>query len=725
MASLTTPDSKEFQGVIPGTRVLGAHANGLPYFIRGEFGSTGRSLRGLTAQEASTQLDGALSRIAPLFRLNTSDLLPLRSRVDERGHTHVRYAQMKNGLPVVGQQLIVHVNEAGQVYSANGTARDGERIPTVAKVASEAAAQRAVLDTKGSQLVAESTRLVYFRPEAEGALQLAYEVVVTGHGQGLPLRDHVFLSAVDGSVIGRDSDIHSALNRAVYSANNSSSIPGTLKRAEGAAPSGDDHVDVNYDRLGDTYNCYKANFDRDSYDNAGALLKSSVHYVDPYDQGQGYTTNAGWSSSAAQMVYGDSNGVEAGPLGKSLDVTVHELTHAVTDSESDLIYSGESGALNEGLSDIFAAYCESWTKKGSEEGAVWPEDAPIWMIGDDIWTPGVEGDALRYMGNPTLDEYSTDYYPERYTGSGDSGGVHSNSGIANLAFKLLSTGGKHPRNKTSIDVVGIGIQKAGAIFYKANTDFMTPSTTFNQARTYTAEAAVALGHDGEAVKVAWNAVGVDGSGPPPPPPDCSTIVPLVNGEAVTGIGVGAGKWSCIYTLDVPANAINLQFDLSGGSGDADMHVKFGSAPTTSSYDCRPYKAGNVENCKFDKPKTGTYYVRINGYREALGMTLKASYIIGGGGPLANDVESSAYSGAPGSWTCFTLSVPSGTRSLSLHQTGLGNATGDADLYVNYGIRPMSNAFKCRPYQEGSTESCSIDKPQAGTWFACSYAYGGV
>ena len=95
---------------------------------------------------------------------------------------------------------------------------------------------------------------------------------------------------------------------------------------------------MNYDMLGATYNCYQTLFGRDSYDNAGATLISTVHYGTNY-------VNAYWDGT--QMVYGDGDGVDSIELGKDVDVTVHELTHAVTDTESDLIYSGESGGLNE------------------------------------------------------------------------------------------------------------------------------------------------------------------------------------------------------------------------------------------------------------------------------------------------------------------------------------------------------------------------------------------
>ncbi|KFA87549.1 hypothetical protein Q664_46840 [Archangium violaceum Cb vi76] len=217
---------------------------------------------------------------------------------------------------------------------------------------------------------------------------------------------------------------------------------------------------------------------------------------------------------------------------------------------------------------------------------------------------------------------------------------------------------------------------------------------------------------------------VDDSGPPPPPP--CTPVTLSNGVTVSNISVAAGTWSCAYTLVVPSGASNLTFDLSGGTGDADMFVKFGSEPTSSLYDCRPYKSGNVETCTFPTPSAGTYYVKLNGYSAASGMSLKGAYSTGGGGggggTLSNGVESAQYSGAQGSWTCNTLSVPAGRTSLVFNQTGKSGTSGDADLYVKFGSAPTTSSYNCRPYLGGSTESCTLSNPSAGTWYACSYGY---
>jgi len=220
-----------------------------------------------------------------------------------------------------------------------------------------------------------------------------------------------------------------------------------------------------------------------------------------------------------------------------------------------------------------------------------------------------------------------------------------------------------------------------------------------------------------------------GNTPPPtdggtPPPTCSPIT-LSNGVTVTGIAVDAGAWSCAYTLAVPAGSSNLTFNLSGGTGDADMYVKFGAEPTSSVYDCRPYQSGNTETCTFATPSAGTYYVKLNGYSAASGMSLKGSYSAGGGGGgnvLTNGVESAQYSGAASSMTCYTLSVPTGKTSLVFNQVGKTGTTGDADLYVRQGSAPTTSTYTCRPYLSGSTETCTISNPAAGTWYACSRGY---
>ncbi|WNG62985.1 peptidase M4 [Archangium gephyra] len=662
---------------IQGARVLGTD-DGVPYAVKGQFGHASQAA-GLRAQP---DMRGALSLVAPVFRLNENDLVFRRATVDAQGHQHLRFQQTKNGLRVVGGELVMHVDAAGNVYAANGSARDGSNVSSVAKVSPEAANMAAVENTTARIATTQSAELVYLRSEGSSEPRLAYEVRLKGERDGMPVHDLVYVDAQRGGILLVNPLIHDALNRKVYSANNGSTTPGTLKRSEGQAAIGDAHVDMNYDMLGATYNCYKTLFGRDSYDNAGAALISTVHYGSNY-------VNAYWDGT--QMVYGDGNNSDSIELGKDLDVTVHELTHAVTDTESDLIYSGESGGLNESMSDIFAGVCESWTRN-------WAVDADVFMIGEDIWTPGTPNDALRYMDDPAKDDVSLDFYGD-YSSGVD---VHYSSGISNLVFSLLSKGGVHPRGKSTNVVPAIGPEKAGRIFYKANTDLFTASTTFEQAKTYTLQAAEALYGAGSAevsaVNEAWKAVGV-----PPPPP---VVNPLSNGVPVSSLSGSSGNKK-YYALEVPAGQTSLAFEISGGTGDADLYVRSGAVPSASTYDCRPYASGNAESCPFTNPAAGTWYVMLNAYSSYSGVTLKGTYGGGGGGGSGTPVSTTA-SGtvAKNENDRFgPYNVVAGT-TFKVVMTGTRNP----NLYVRFGAAPTTSAYDCRPSLSGASETCELTVP---------------
>ncbi|MBU8898850.1 M4 family metallopeptidase [Corallococcus sp. M34] len=674
-----------------GAQVLGVHPDGIPDTIRGELGRVERTLSVLSVGQAAAPV---VSMVAPAFRLRAQDMVFRKSHTDAQGNQHLRYQQTKDGLEVIGGDLIVHVRADGTVYMANGSARDGEKVSSQPRVAVGGASAAALRATAGTNLsVKGEPRLVYVRSEA-GKLNLAWEVKVVGQGDGMPLRDRVYVSALDSSTLMRVPEIHTALNRQVYSAGNKVVQPGTLKRSEGQAATGDAVVDANYDMLGYTYNCYKTNFNRDSYDGLGHTFVSTVHYDSGY-------VNAYWDGT--QMVYGDGDGVNSGPLGKDGDVTVHELTHAVTENESNLTYSGQSGGLNEAMSDTFGAYCESW------QSGTWSTNADVWMVGEDIWTPATPGDALRYMNDPKKDGASIDYASD-YTSSTD---VHYSSGVPNLAFALLSTGGTHPRGRSTIVVPGIGVQKAGAIWYKANTDLYSASTTYLQAKTWTIQAAADLGYDQatqDAVKAAWEAVGVGGVVVPP------VTVPLTNGVGMAASdSTGNNKF---YSLVVPAGQTSLKFTITGGSGDADLYVRFGSAPDASTYDCRPYASGNEETCTITNIQAGTYYVMLNAYSTYSGVTLTGTYGATPLNVLINGVPV-LLSGASGSTVNYTMAVPASVQSVFT----ISGGTGDADLYVRYGAAPTTTTYDCRPYASGNNESCTIPaKASAGTVYVMVRGY---
>jgi vibriolysin len=583
---------------LPAAQVWNTNEAGIPTFISGELGKVDRSA-GLVATNPG--VGAALTMIAPTFRLSANDLVARSTEIDHLGYSHIRYAQTKNGLPVVGGDLILHINANGIVYAANGTAHDGVSLSAAAVTSQDGAARAAEVSTAGVSIKSGASRLVYLINE-KGTMSLAWEVEVTGEKDGLPVRDLVYVNARNGSVIERHPLVYTAKNREVHNLNHGTSLPGPIARTEAQAPIGETDVDMNHTMLGHVYDYYLAVHARDSFDGAGAKMISSVHYSNNY-------VNAYWNST--QMVYGDGDGTTASSLARSLDVTGHEMTHAVTERTANLTYSGESGGLNEATSDILGNMVEKRARNEAET-----DNLTVWTVGDDCWTPATPGDGLRYMYDPVKDGRSLDWYPN-YTSGTD---VHYSSGIANLAYFLMSRGGTHPRGRSTINVTAIGTAAAEKIWYRALTTYWTASTNFAAAKTGTINAANDLYGAGSvqatAVKDAWEAVGV---GVPVPPP---TTTPLTNGVAVSVSGTTNQK--SYYTLQVPAGQTSLVFALSGGTGDADMYVNFGTAPTTTTYQCRPYLSGNNETCSFTNPTAGTWYVSVKGFSAYSGVSLTAT-----------------------------------------------------------------------------------------------------
>ncbi|MCY1073690.1 M4 family metallopeptidase [Archangium lansingense] len=685
-------DVQSALSALPSAQLIGAHDDGVPYMIRGDLGSASGPVKGLAAREAHERVGRALDAIAPVFRLRAADLVVQRLSRDEQGHTHIRFAQTRNGLPVFGHELVVHVDESGRIYAANGSARDGESVPTPgrAKVSSQAVQRAALESTPGGVRVEGEPRLLYARSTVDQRLKLAFEVVVTGESQGTPVREHVFLDALDGSIVQRTSDIHHVRNRSVYTANNTTTLPGTLVRTETGAASSDPVVETAFRNLGVTYDCYSNVFGRDSVDNAGTQLKATVHYGINVN-------NAFWNGTL--MVCGDGDGTLFSPLCNDMDVITHELTHAVIASESNLVYSGESGGLNESLSDVFSAVCESWS-------TAWSTGADVWKIGEDVYTPATTGDAIRYLDDPALTGLR-DYYTLPLPTT-----AYEISGISSLAFTLLSKGGLHPRGKSTINVAGIGVEKAGRIFYKANTDFFTASTNLAQAKTYTEAAADLL--YGAVVKgsvtQAWQAVGVG-----LPPPVCA---PLANGTILTALSGAANSTSCAYPIAVPVGATNLKVEILASSGDADLYVKSGTIPTTASYDCRPYITGSTETCTFPTPVAGVYYIVLRGYSAYSGLTLKTSFTPAAGAYVFPNLSGAANS----TQQLWAYNAAAGETVTIKISPNAGGSTGDADLHVKFGTPASPTVYDCRPYISGSTEQCVLTNAAAGTYYVMLKGY---
>lgn len=241
-----------------------------------------------------------------------------------------------------------------------------------------------------------------------------------------------------------------------------------------------------------THKYFSQKHGRNSYNNAGAIIKSYVSYSSNY-------VNAFWDGS--RMTYGDGDGVNYGPL-VSLDICGHEISHGVTEYSANLVYSYQSGALNESFSDIFGESIEKFASGTND-----------WLMGDDIGAGG-SGGALRSMSNPNAYGDPDTYLGTNwYSGSGDSGGVHTNSGVQNFWFYVLTTGKSGTNDKgDSYNVSGIGMDKAAAIAYRNLTVYLNANSQYIDARNGAIQAAKDLYGAGSAEEIAttnaWYAVGV-------------------------------------------------------------------------------------------------------------------------------------------------------------------------------------------------------------------------
>ncbi|MEZ4398533.1 MAG: M4 family metallopeptidase [Kofleriaceae bacterium] len=523
------------------------------------------------APDVAAALAPVIPTVAAAFGVAADELVVTKVQRDRLGMTHVRYQQHKQGLRVVGGELVVHVGADGIVRSVNGVGGDDPALSATPTVDVDVAAATAIAATADGQVDRVGTDLTFLRASGDGALHLTWAFELLGQ-DGLLVADRVFVDAHTGRVVDRHPQVFPIKNRVVFDGQGQPApfqgTPGPQLGSEGMPPTTDAVGLAAYDNTGITHDCYQTLYGRDSYDGAGATLTSVVHVVFRLQSGGTTPNNAAWVGAfgPGMMVYGDGDGVTLAPLARALDVTAHELTHAVTSETAQLVYQNESGALNEAMSDIMAAVCEAW-----HAGAV---STTTWRVGETVYTPGSPGDALRYMANPTQDasQYppsiggSRDFYADRYTGQLDNGGVHLNSGIANLAFYLTSEGGTHPRGRTTFAVPALGIDKAGAIYQRALTQgYLTQNSTFAQARTATAQAATDLygGSEADVVATAWAAVGI-GS-----PPAADTVPPTVAFAAPTEAAVLAAGFPIAVTATDDRGVLRVELAVDGALAGTD------------------------------------------------------------------------------------------------------------------------------------------------------------
>ncbi len=381
--------------------------------------------------------------------------------------TFVRLNQTYNGVPVFGAQVIVQLMPGGTVTTVlSDIMRDAPRVysgevsltPTL-NIAEGKLAATADMESVHPGHVFETNEpaLNLYVPYVIGAVgqaRLVYIVEVESVGPGMPIAERLLIDAHNGSAVLRIPMIYSAKFRTIFDAENAiGADPGILKRSEGQGPANITDVDNAYDFYGDTYDFYQAQHGRDSIDDNGATMDATVRLCPdsfncPY-------LNAFWDGT--RMYFGDGFTVD--------DVVGHELTHGVTQNESNLIYSYESGALNESFSDVWGEFIDQTNGKGDDSPGV------KWLMGEDVPVFG----ALRDMKNPPA--FSD---PDTYLGpfwkfsSFDNGGVHSNSGVSNKVCYLLTDGDTF--NGYTVD--GMGIATVADLYYECQTNLLGQSSNY-------------------------------------------------------------------------------------------------------------------------------------------------------------------------------------------------------------------------------------------------------
>ncbi|MBK8269619.1 MAG: M4 family metallopeptidase [Planctomycetes bacterium] len=423
----------------------------------------------------------------------STQLIQTRVESDPLGWTHTTLEQRHLGVPVFSGVLKVHQNAAGELMSINGRYYAiSPKLSVTPEIDASMAEQIAAGTIDSLTKIVDRSELVVVDPGWYGdpgmGPKLAYHVIITN--ADVSLREAFFVDAHCGEILDQWSMIHTAKDRDIYDGNAAPSIPGTLARSEGdpSVPIPAD-VDRAYDYYGDTYDFYLRAFGRDSIDGAGLTMVATVNSTAPN------CPNAYWNG--VQMVFCDGLVTD--------DVVGHELTHGVTQYTAGLIYQNQSGQLNESYSDVFGELIDLYNGDaafaGAPGGTPWlahptgsgldtpnnlrgagcslrPDGYPDgvrWLIGEDVLAIS---NIIRDMWNPPCRNHPDFANSTLQTcAANDSGGVHSGSGVANHAFAIATDG----KTFNGYTVTGVGPIKAGAVWYRALTVYLTPASDFSDA----------------------------------------------------------------------------------------------------------------------------------------------------------------------------------------------------------------------------------------------------
>jgi bacillolysin len=456
------------------------------------------------------------------------------------GQTQTRYQQYVGNASVFGGQVTVIENAAGTPTSVIGAhfpgltaVNDKDLNKTTARdVVENKIGVRGDwdntlrIDPRNGRLffevesIRDASRPVRWVNADNGNVIKSFDALAHGEGIGVKKDEKTFLTSRNAGT-GRYEMVSPDGRQSTYSADNGTTSASLMTDFDdiwdhnNAPMTGRSHapgVDAQYyANVVDDF--YLDTFGRDSIDGEGMEIISVVHFDKGY-------CNAFWNG--AYMTYGDGNGKDCLPLSGGLDVDGHELTHGVTDFTSDLIYENESGALNEGFSDMMGNTIEFY----AEDNGLDPAAEPDFRIGEDVINAGTVGAGFRNMGEPG--EFGDpDHVVDKFTGPEDGGGVHTNSGIPNHAYYLAVNGGQNRgcsapvvthTEDCGVTVPQLGLDRTAQIFYTGFSS-LPEYANFCDARNATVNVA---GAEAAGIGAAWDAVGVkDGCEPgTPPPPPC-------------------------------------------------------------------------------------------------------------------------------------------------------------------------------------------------------------
>lgn len=477
--------------------------------------------------EKARNLRSGRNLLERLLSLNENTTAVLYdSSTDIVGGTHESYREYYNDIEVDGTRCVIHYNQDGEITSINGNFRTINNLNTTPAI-TEAAALQAALDDIGAEEYAwENTarrNSIFSTPYPQGTLvvyansdliALAYRFEIVSVR---PYQEYaIFIDAQSGKVLAKYvtscqfsatttvNTVHSGSRPITTEYNSGNYMLRDYTRGNGIITLTGDNLDYyssdntwgtmsNYDRIaldahwgaGKTYDYFLEKFQRNSYDSFGGQIKL---YVNDVLEGE----NASWHSSSHSIHYGRTT---TAPF-VDLDITAHEIMHGVTDYTSGLIYSGESGALDEAMSDVMAVCVEKYAKPNNGDS--------IWIFGENVKPGGV-----RNLSNPVCRFYKgTGWYDE----NGNEKDIHYLSGVFSYWFYLLAAGGSGT-NEVGINysVEGIGLDNAIRICYQMNKHHLRSNSNYFDACLSSYLAAEELGYSSyiEQIRNAWTAVGVE------------------------------------------------------------------------------------------------------------------------------------------------------------------------------------------------------------------------